>query len=448
MKVAATVLPVLALLASAISPVNAIPWPIPPVDSVQPLFNNWGNFQTWMTFTLFHDGIDVMTPGRQHAPVVSVSHGWVKAVGTVGMPMHFRIAVSDSGPDCTGRAPGWLYAHLDESYPHRSVGDEVSVGDTIGYLYPMGNGYDHLHFSRISDTGATWQRFPNTTWWYTENPLLTLEPNTDTVAPVFEDARPGMRFAFCRDNSSDYLNPDSIAGEIDIIARIYDETGCRAANPAWDRLAPFEVNYCIEDETGVIVVPWTIAVQFSNRLEADNILVVYKNDNVCRSRGSMDIRDYYYIVTNTDGDSIIEPGDAAGMWDTSQMPDGNYRILVRASDVCGNNTADSMTVAVRNLAAIEHSSRPALLRPLQVCPSPGRGPALVRFTLGGAATARLRIIDRSGRVTRWLADCRLEPGPHEFQARGLAAGSYLVELTLMPGQNDAARHSAKLVVTR
>jgi len=48
-------------------------------------------------------------------PVVSVSHGWVKAWGTDDGVLYWRIAVCDSPPTYTGRAGGWQYAHLDPS---------------------------------------------------------------------------------------------------------------------------------------------------------------------------------------------------------------------------------------------------------------------------------------------------------------------------------------------
>ncbi len=417
-------------------------WPIPPTDSVHPLCNNWGNYQNYMSLALFHNGIDVMPPGQQHAPVVSVSHGWVKACGTPGQPMHYRIAVSDSGLNHTGRAPGWMYAHLDESRPHKELDDEVSQGDTIGYLYPMGMGFDHVHFSRISDTGATWQRFPNTTWWFIENPIITVEPNTDTAAPVFEDSRPGQRFAFCQDNSSSYLDPTGLQGDIDIIARIHDKTGCSSGNPTWDRLAPYQIEYSIRSETGAVVIPWTVSVRFSNRLDAENVHVVYKNDATCRSRGTMQSREYFYIVTNTDGDTVIEAGDTQGRWATDQVPDGNYRVLVKALDICGNTTTDSMLVTTDNGIGIKELPGAALSRALEVSLNPTRGFAAIRFGLASAAMVRLRIVDQAGRITARLAKGRLSIGEYTFCQRNLAAGLYVVELTL----NGTDNYKSKFVV--
>ena len=33
-------------------------------------------------------------------------------------------------------------------------------------------------------------RFPNVTWWFIQNPLTIIRPNTDLVAPVIECAKP------------------------------------------------------------------------------------------------------------------------------------------------------------------------------------------------------------------------------------------------------------------
>jgi hypothetical protein len=212
-----------ALLAT--SSALAEPWPLVPLDSVHPLGNNWGNYQDYGGTPYFHNGIDVITPDVQGRRVHAVRHGWVKGWGTIQAELHYRLAICDTSSDFTGRAEGWLYAHIDSARWHRSLGDEVQEGDSIGYLvaWPMKATFDHCHFARVSDTGAAWQRFPNPTWWFIQNPLTIIRPNTDLVAPVIENARTSQRFAFCRNNRNNrYLNYDSLVGEVDIITKVYD----------------------------------------------------------------------------------------------------------------------------------------------------------------------------------------------------------------------------------
>jgi len=440
------ILSLLAVAAVALftSPARATHWPVVPLDSVHPLGNNWGNYQDYGSGPYFHNGIDVITPDIQGRRVHAVRHGWVKGWGTISADLHYRLAICDTSSDFTGRAEGWLYAHIDADRWHLALGDEVQEGDSIGYLvaWPIDATFDHCHFARISDTGATWMRFPNVTWWFVQNPLTIIRPNDDLVPPVIENARSGQKLAFCRNNTSSYLRYDSLTGEVDIIARVHDKTGYSTGNETWDKLAPYQIDYSIKRHDGLVVVPWTMAVQFSNRLVGSLVSVVYKADNTCRSYGDYERREYFYIVTNTDGDSIIESSDAAGMWNTGLVGDTTYWVYVRASDVYGNTTLDSMLVRTYNNVPVAQPSFAVLSRPLRAIPA--QGSARVSFSLAGTGAVRLRVFDLSGRVVRVLTDGRLEPGEHTVSFTPEAAGVHIVELTL----NGSDTHRAKLTILR
>ncbi|MFO7676430.1 MAG: hypothetical protein R6X12_08970 [bacterium] len=439
------VLSVLLLLAA---PAAATIWPVVPNTAVQPLGNNWGNYQNYGSSAgsgYFHNGIDIITPGRSNATVVAVGHGWVKGWGTIQQDLHWRLAISDSPVSWAGRAPGWLYAHIDPDRPHKSVGDEVFPGDTIGYLvyWPV-EGFDHIHFARISDTGAYWNRFPDYTWWFIENPLLQLEPSGDLEPPVFENARTGQRFAFCRDNvNNSYLPPDSLVGAVDIIARVYDKSGYTTGDTTWDKLAPFRIEHAIRRADGAVVRPWTLSVEFSNSLLASDVGVIYKYDNTCRSRGDYDRRAYFFIVTNTDGDSVIESSDVSGNWNTAEVGDTTYWVLVRAADHTGNTTVDSMSVRTRNGVGVAEMPF-ALAAPLRAASNPGRGPVRLGFGLTRPAEVSLRVVDAAGRVVARPAAGRLAGGGHEWTLGAFPAGVFFAELEL----DRSERYRLKLVVTR
>jgi len=438
---------VLAFLAVALAcPARAAIWPVVPLDSVHPLGNNWGNYQDYGGSPYFHNGIDVITPDVQGRRVHAVRHGWVKGWGTIQAELHYRLAICDTNSDFTERAEGWLYAHIDPYRWHRSLGDEVQEGDSIGYLvaWPIASTFDHLHFARISDTGATWMRFPDVTWWFIQNPLTIIQPNTDLLAPVIENARTNQKFAFCRNNRNNrYLGYDSLVGEVDIIAKVYDKTGYTTGQDTWDKLAPFQVDYSIKREDGLVVVPWTIGVQFSNRLDGALVHVVYKNDNTCNTQGDYEYREYYYVVTNTDADSVIEASDTSGMWNTGLVGDTTYWVYVRASDVYGNTTLDSMQVRTRNGVAVAEPPFAVLSRPLRAVQTAARS-GLISFGTSGSGLARLRVLDPSGRVVANLMDGRLSAGEHSFPYTPPANGVYIVKLTLA-GRDD---YNTKLVVLR
>ncbi len=420
------------LLILSILPVFATFWPIPPINQPHPLGNNWGNYQDYGSGPYFHNGIDVITPDTSGVEVRAVAHGWVKAWGTIQQELHYRIAVCDSPLTFTGRAEGWLYAHIDPSRYHKNLGDEVQEGELIGYLvpWPIDASFDHCHFARISDTGATWQRFPSPTWWFIQNPLTLIQPNTDLLAPVFQDARSGQRFAFCRNNTSTYLNPNNLSGDVDIIARIYDKTGFSTGNDTWDKLAPYLIEYSIKTAGGTVVVPWTIGVVFHGRLEAQNVNVVYKNDNTCRSRGDYERREYYYIVTNTDGDSMIEATDANGKWATGEVGDGNYWVYVRASDVVGNTTIDSMLVTTSNGVPVAETKEAVLTAPLTVRTGPGV--AQINLTLSRTTPGSLTVVDPAGRQVAVLKLGILPAGYQSYTFTPPADGVYFARLKFHP----------------
>ncbi|MEO0085051.1 MAG: hypothetical protein ABIK37_00280 [candidate division WOR-3 bacterium] len=422
-------------------------WPVPPMDQPHPLGNNWGNYQDYGGGAYFHNGIDVITPDSSGAEVRAVRHGWVKGWGTIQQELHYRLAICDTNSSCTGRAEGWLYAHIDPDRWHKNLGDEVQEGELIGYLvpWPVDATFDHCHFARISDTGATWQRFPNVTWWFVQNPLTILRPNTDLLPPVFQNARTGARFAFCRDNvNNNYLSPTGLTGSVDIIARIYDKTGYSTGNDTWDKLAPYQIDYMIRRADGLVIRPWTLSVQFSNRLDAANVHVVYKNDNTCNSYGDYSRREYYYIVTNTDGDSIIEATDTQGKWATDSVGDGDYWVIVRASDVYGNFTTDSMLVTTANGVGLAELPGAALDGRFSLLPTAGRGPRTVSFNLLAAGRVRLRVFDQTGRVNAMLCDAELAAGPYSFRFEPEATGLYVAELEV----RGVLRQTAKFAVLR
>jgi hypothetical protein len=76
--------------------------------------------------------------------------------------------------------------------------------------------------------------------------------------------------------------------------------------------------------------------------------VVFQEDEVCYSQGDYDYRDFYFIVTNTDQDSVIEASDKNYAWRTGEFPNGAYWVKVTAFDRYGHSGSDSMQVQVEN----------------------------------------------------------------------------------------------------
>jgi len=308
-----------------------------------PIGNSYAEIQQYGTTPYLHPGVDYM--GDDFQEVYAVHDGFVKAVLTTGGAPYWRVAIANE--DIPEETQGYLYAHLNQSSITVNYGDEVVAGDLLGTLYPWGY-YDftHIHFARVFCTGAQWYG----DWWTTENNLLDVINIQDTIPPIFEDTFLGQRFAF-RNIAGDYLDPLNLSSEFDIIVKCHD-----IANSDW-RIDLHDLSYSLHPISNP---DSTIFEQFSYVYDfdldtyhsgiVDNMILntIYSRDATCNSIGNYDFREYYHIITNSNGDSLITEEDAAESFDSSQFPDNYYYFKVTARDACLNTTIDSMLVYFNN----------------------------------------------------------------------------------------------------
>ncbi|MBS4016154.1 MAG: hypothetical protein KGZ86_06975 [Candidatus Latescibacteria bacterium] len=331
---------------------DTIPWPLAPTDSLHPIGNSWAEFQNYGGSSYYHPGVDILSPEIPNVPVYAVKRGYIKAWLSTGNYLYWRFAIADSSLSYTDSCNAYLYAHIDSALYHKDIGDTVQVGELIGYLvyWPVDSiHFHHIHFAKIRDRGATWTAAD---WAFVFNPLISLSPNQDTISPRFENALTNQKFAFTRNNTSTYLSSSNLNGDVDIIAKIHDKFSVSTGDTIWDRLTPLKIEYEIIGQT--VSQPKKLSFIFDKVIPPSNTVnVVYKSDNTCRTRGNYDYRDYFFIVTNTDGDSIVETTDAAFSWQTNNFPNGDYWVKIYASDASDNVSVCSMQVTVANAPAIE-----------------------------------------------------------------------------------------------
>lgn len=308
-----------------------------------PIGNSYAEIQQYGTTPYLHPGVDYM--GDDFQEVYAVHDGFVKAVLTTGGAPYWRVAIANE--DVAIETQGYLYAHLNQSSITVNVGDEVVAGDLLGTLYPWGFAdFTHIHFARVFCTGTQWYG----DWWTTENNLLDVINLQDTIPPIFEDAFLEQRFAF-RDIIGNYLDPLNLSGEFDIIAKCHD-----IANSVW-RIDLHDLSYSlhpINDPDSTLFQQFSYAYDFDldtyhSGVIDDMILnTIYSRDATCYSIGNYDEREYYHIITNSNGDSLITEEDAAESFDSSQFPDNYYYFKVTARDASLNTTIDSMLVMFNN----------------------------------------------------------------------------------------------------
>jgi len=330
-------------------PAYAMDWPLWHDSLAHPIGNSYGVYQAYEDLgssPYLHTGIDIMVPHGTH--VYAVKAGYVKAIMTTGAETHWRIAIGDSAG--SQECEAWMYAHVDSVSIFDSAG--ISLGAWIEEGQYIGNVVDwtiedfddHLHFSKIKYSGSDWGT--NFSYWnYFANPLDELTGLFDPDAPVFLNARETQLLAFCRNNTDDYFDAGTIlTGDVDIVCRVYDNINHEYVQ------VPYKLEYKIEGDTST---PWFTSFCFtgpigpySEHLYKAN--TIYQNDSVCDSRGDYTDRWYFINMTNNDGDSLIETGDINQSWKTGQFPNGEYKILIRASDRAGNQTIDSTSVSIDN----------------------------------------------------------------------------------------------------
>ncbi|UCC79878.1 MAG: hypothetical protein JSW64_00560 [Candidatus Zixiibacteriota bacterium] len=341
---------------------DPIPWPFAPFDSMCTVWNHYEQHMSDGTpyWSYLHQGLDLITPINE--PTYAVESGIVKCVLTIGGGSYWRIAISPRQDP--GWTSGWLYAHLVESSIQFDVGDTVNIYDYLGDIIYWSADWGHIHFVEITDSGLVWQYIDNE-WGIDFNPLLALPSDEDIFPPIFDNVFPGQKFAFSPNQTDNqYLDPDSLTGDIDIIVKIRDYIG----TSPWQQPA-YELYYWVESiATGDTVYPRTLAqilnhsydFYSSNAYEIYATLL-YKRDSLLVPSFWMDtVRNYYHILTNNNGDSLGELWEKQLSFHTADYLDGPYRIFVEANDSYENSTLDSMDVFFQNGPNISFDPSPII----------------------------------------------------------------------------------------
>ncbi|NQV19351.1 MAG: T9SS type A sorting domain-containing protein [Armatimonadetes bacterium] len=308
-----------------------------------PVGNSYGEIQQYGYNPYLHPGVDFL--GEDYQEVYAVHDGFVKAVLTTGGDPYWRVAIANE--DVSTETEGYLYAHLNEDSIVHTVGDSVSAGDLLGTLYPWGwYDFTHIHFARLQDEGTQWFG----TWWTIDNPHIDVTNIQDTIPPIFENAQEFNLFAF-RDINGDYLEPLDLSGEFDIIAKCHDIENSDWRIDIWDisfSLHPAGVPDSTVYEQFSFAYDMPIDTYFSNYWTDIVLNTIYSRDATCYSIGNYDEREYYHIITNSNGDSLITEEDEAEIFDSTDFLDGAYWLKVTARDASLNTTVDSMIVYFNN----------------------------------------------------------------------------------------------------
>jgi murein DD-endopeptidase MepM/ murein hydrolase activator NlpD len=411
-----------------------IPWPFMPFDSVLTVWNYYEQHMSYgePDWSYLHQGLDIIVPMNE--PTFAVADGVVKCVLTISGYWHWRIAISEEQTADISR--GWLYAHLINETIQFDVGDKIQQFDYLGDIIQWEADWGHIHFVEIQDSGLVW-RYDDNEWGITYNPLLSLQPNTDLIPPTIENVFSHSKFGFCLNETSFYLDPDSLYGDVDIIAKIVDYIG----DSPW-QLPAYETFYWVKKlPADSIVYPRTLG-QILNHpydfYDSDNYTpyaaVIYKRDSLLVPSFWMDTtRNYYHILTNSNGDSLIDLSEKDLAFSTTNYSDGDYRIFVEARDQYGNATIDSMSVKFKNglssLSKIQNEN-PFKFQLLQNYPNPFNPATTISYSISESGLVSLKVFDLLGREISRLVDEFQHAGIYSvnFNGTDLASGIYFYEL--------------------
>jgi hypothetical protein len=414
---------------------DPVPWPFAPFDSMCTVWNHYEQHMSYGApdWSYLHQGLDIITPIGE--PTYAVQSGIVKCVLTIGGDSYWRIAISPQ--QNPGVSSGWLYAHLIQNTIQFDVGDTVDIYDYLGDIIYWAEDWGHIHFVEITDNGLVWYYFDNE-WGINFNPLLALSSDEDIFPPIFDDVFPGQKFAFSPNQTDDqYLDPDSLSGDIDIMTKIGDYVGASV----WEQPA-YELYYWVTSiATGDTVYPRTLAQIlnhsydfYSSNAYEPYATLLYKRDSLLVPPFWMDsVRNYYHILTNNNGDSLGELWEKQLSFHTADYPDGPYRIFVEAHDSYENSTLDSMDVIFQNGNADIHNENmnlPGRFRLSQNYPNPFNNSTTVLYYLPFDGFMELNLYDIRGRKIDTLEKGFRSAGKYtlNYKAGSLTSGIYFLKL--------------------
>lgn len=429
-----------------------IPWPFFPHDTTHTVWNHYeqhmGGGPDW---SYLHQGLDIITPINE--PTYAVKSGIVKCVLTLGGELYWRLAISDSNIE--NYSNGWLYAHLVENTIAVDIGDTVEQFDYIGDIIYWTNEWGHIHFVEIRDTGLVWL-YTDNEWGINFNPLLALTPVHDDSPPQIEAVFPDSKFGFCVNETSTYLSPDDLYGEVDILVKVVDYIG----DSEWQQPA-YKINYWIKSiENGEMILDTTLSHVLNHSYSMYNsghyepyATVLYKRDQIFPSPSWMDpVRGYYHIITNNNGDSSISISDKELALNTEDFVDGEYRIYVQAFDPNENYTIDSMDVYFNNGITTVHDNENKVnsFRLEQNYPNPFNPITTINFSLAVDSRVILKIFDLLGQEVVTLLNNNLSAGNKKisFDAAELNSGVYFYRIEARGIDGSDFFDANKMILTK
>ncbi len=271
--------------------------------------------------------------------VMAIEEGYVKDITTIRGDPFCGITIS---PQISGTGKGWLYYHIAENSLTKSIGEHVSKGEKIGELSDWGVEHEpyryRLHLSRIESKTEEWSIFY---LYQIGNPQRFFPDFKDDINPEIGE------IYFSRKNGTAYFSPEELYGDIDVVVDVKDKIGLSMESKPYKYVSPYKILWKLSkkgDSTDVFKV--TSFVFDGQFIKPVNLSFILRDDDTCDT--ALTKNQIYYVVSNTDGDGVVESGDNDFSFMTADFDDGDYILTVTAVDYAGNIAYKTVELTINN----------------------------------------------------------------------------------------------------
>jgi hypothetical protein len=316
----ATLIGIAAPIAGARGKDGSYGWPVKPFSRQHPIRGGFGDPRTifaappTMDGVLhggggfsFHFGVDISAPdGTKVYPVLS---------GTVTRVTHEGVAVDAGGGRC------FQYWHIRARV---RMGEHVEADKTV--LGTILRGAQHVHLTELQDGRPI-------------DPLQRghLTPYADRTTPEIE------AISFRRGDTGENVMPNFVRGRMLLTAEAYDRPALPVPGEwAGMPVAPALVTWQIRGLGGKVVVPKTVAVDFRSTIPSNRAFWSYY------ARGTYQNNSVFgaHYSYRQPGCFLFKLTPTA--FDTRQLKDGVYDLVVTVTDIRGNHSSQSRRFTVHN----------------------------------------------------------------------------------------------------
>ena len=312
-------------------------WPIEPTNQEHPIGNSGGEFQQYTGMSpYFHEGIDIVDddPAPNGPYVRTTREGNVSLSLPGAGSLYNGMTISHNDADNSS----YKYWHLDFNSIQQSVRDAETNGTTLAANSQVSQlvdwtacSYHHLHYEHCDNGGC-------------EDPVWDMVPRVDTNSPIvvgFDLTDNGSTTTF------PFSFPNTVVnGMVDIVAEAYDRQFVTATQD--HKTGVMKIRYRVEELGTNNTVKTGRTIDFTD-IPSDSVTTtLYRNAAPYDSdSGYCSGEEYFYVVTNV-SDVDAKDFQETYAWDTTQHPNGNYRVWVEATDASGNEFAIAKQVTIAN----------------------------------------------------------------------------------------------------